>query len=260
MKNGALFQKAEDCYANGNYETALELFTQFGRVEETEECENYIGCCALVLGNYQEAIARFKKLIEQNPSWVRPVFNLGRAYLALGEYEKALLHFKRAERMNSFHVDALYYLGVYYDTVRDVETAKKYYKRALRIQSNQSECHQNLGVCYLTEGAYAAALQEFTLAFEQDPANLDALYCQALTLMYSGRYREALQTLLVLVERKPDHITYMKDIVHCSCKVKDIRRALHWNGELLKRLPEGGTVLRVTGRFKRKSRRHLKLI
>ncbi|HWR22696.1 MAG TPA: tetratricopeptide repeat protein [Feifaniaceae bacterium] len=260
MKNGALFQKAEDCYASGSYETALELFTQFSRVEETEECENYIGCCALILGNYQEAIARFEKLMEQDPNWVRPVFNLGRAYLALGEYEKALQYFKRAERMNSFHVDALYYLGVYYDTVRDVETAKKYYKRSLRIQYAQSECHQNLGVCYLTDGAYADALEEFTIAYGQDPANLEALYCQALTLMYSGRYGEALERLLDLVKRRPDNAAYIKDIVHCCCKVRDVRRALYWNGELLKRLPKSEAVLKTRGRFKRKPRRHLKLI
>lgn len=260
MKNGALFHKAEDCYAAGNYESALELFTQISRMEETEECLNYIGCCALCLGDYHEAISRFEALMQQNSSWVRPVFNLGRVYLALGENEKALQFFQRAERMNSFHVDALYYLGVYYDSIRDYQTAKKYYKRALRIQFDQSECHQNLGVCYLTEGAYAAALQEFIIAYEQDPANLDALYCQALALMYSRRYREALQKLLTLIERRPDHTTYMKDIVHCSCKVRDIRRALYWNGELLKRLPDGEAVLKVTGRFKRKPRRHLKLI
>lgn len=260
MKNGALFQKAEDFYANGNYETALELFTQFSRAEESEECLNYIGCCALVLGNYQEAISRFEALIAQDPNWVRPVFNLGRAYLALGENQKALQYFKRAERMNSFHVDALYYLGVYYDSMRDYQTAKKYYKRSLRIQFVQSECHQNLGVCYLTDGAYAAALEEFTIAYEQDPANLEALYCQALALMYSGRYQEALVRLLSLTEHRPDNVSYMKDIVHCCCKIRDVKRAMHWNGELLKRLPKSEAVLKTRGRFKRKPPRHLKLI
>ncbi len=260
MKNGALFQKAENYYANGNYETALELFTQFSRVEETGECLNYIGCCALCLGNYQEAISRFEALIEQNPTWVRPVFNLGRVYLALHENQKALQYFKRAERMNSFDVDALYYLGIYYDSVRDYETAKKYYRRSLRIRFLQSECHQNLGVCYLIDGAYAAALEEFTIAFEQDPANLEALYCQALALMYSGRYREALNRLVTLIERRPDHTNYIKDIVHCCCKLKDIRRALYWNGELFKRLPEGGAVLKARLRAKRKPQRHLRLI
>jgi len=260
MKNGMLFQWAEDCYAEGDYKAALELFTKLSRTEETEECLNYIGCCQLCLGNYTDAIARFETLIAHNPTWIRPIFNLGRVYLALGQPEKALPLFQSAERMNAFHVDALYYLGVYYDSIKDYQTAKKYYKRSLRIQYEQSECHQNLGVCYLTEGAYALALSEFEIAYRQDASNLDALYCQAFTLMYLNRHREALVVLMELHRQRPSHTEYLKDMMHCCCKLKYKRQAMHWNRVLYKRQPENGSVLRVIARYHKKPQRKLRLL
>ena len=260
MKYGTLFQKAEDCYVEGNYKTALELFTKLSRAEETEECLNYIGCCQLCLGNYEDAIARFETLIAQNPTWIRPIFNLGRVYLAIGQHEKALSLFRRAEGMNAFHVDALYYLGVYYDSVKDYASAKKYYKRALRIQFVQSECHQNLGVCYLTEGAYAQALSEFNIAYAQDASNLDALYCQALTFMYMECSREALATLMELHRQRPEHTGYLRDILHCCCKLQYIRQAMHWNRMLYNRQPESAPVLKATARYRKKPQRKLKLV
>jgi len=96
------------------------------------DCLNYIGCCYLMLEDFDSAFEVFERLIKLAPDWERPVFNLGRVYLQSGRLKEALECFNKAAGLNPYNEDSYFYLGIYYYKIGDCETSRKYYKKSLK--------------------------------------------------------------------------------------------------------------------------------
>ncbi|NLP13923.1 MAG: tetratricopeptide repeat protein [Clostridium sp.] len=127
------YEEAEEYYSRRDYREALNLFKDLYNDNQTNDCLNYIGCCYLMLEDFDYAFEVFKRLIKIAPDWERPVFNLGRVYLQYGRLKEALECFNNAVDLNPYDEDAYFYLGIYYYKIGDYETSRKYYEKSLGI-------------------------------------------------------------------------------------------------------------------------------
>lgn len=84
------YKKAKQLYANKQYEEALALFDILSQNDpENPELHFYVGRCALELKNYDEAIAAFDRVLMLNPAHTRSYLETARVYYEIKEYELA---------------------------------------------------------------------------------------------------------------------------------------------------------------------------
>ena len=221
-----LYDAGDKAYQAKQFETALDFFQQAQRIRQTDDCESYMACCYLALGNLTKAMEILDQIIARNSGWERPVFNLGRVYLHLQNYPKAYECFKRAEELNSQNEDVYYYLGVYYEKINDYSKASIAYKKSIELKYDQSEAHLNLGVCYANLDLYEQAIKEFEMAYLLDPEDLVVIRNLGISYYFKKRYEEALELFLKLdVDSDTE---YLFDIARCYYRLNKPEASLHW--------------------------------
>lgn len=235
MDDHELFDKAEDLYAEEKFQEAMIHFQQIKDPEYQNDCRNYMGCCYLNLGQFEEALNCFTNLAQQEPGWERPIFNIGRVYLAMGNLEKAKHYFERAKQINLTSPEVYYYLGVYYQKISDLnlEQAITNYQTSLDYDEMQSEAHLNLGCCLDQNGCKKRARQEFDRAIELDPTNYLAFFNRGLMYDAEKDYQNALECYLKVVQLQPTDGESYKRIIRCYYRMHDLANAEKWNNELL---------------------------
>lgn len=172
----SLYSRAENMYVSQNFQDAFKLFFEsFSLGLDINDSMNYLGCCELMLGNYNQAIQWFDELIIQAPEWERPVTNKGRVFLKLGRLDEAYVLFKKAENMNTNNEDLYYYLGIYYEHKNDLKAAKEAYEKSLYIDDEQEETLLNYGRILWKLQYVNEAANQFLKLLAIDPNHEDAL-------------------------------------------------------------------------------------
>ena len=95
-------------------------------------------------GQYQDAIASYKKALRIKPDYAEAHNNLGVAYDELGQYQDAIASYKKAIRIKPDDADAHNNLGYAYEKMGRNEEAVAMYKEALRINPNLTIARNHL--------------------------------------------------------------------------------------------------------------------
>lgn len=165
-----------------------------------------IGNTFLSQKEYGLAVSIFKQIAERDPRNVRAVLSgLGRISLQSGDIESAQEYFKRVE-----------------ETGPDNDDVAK------------SEVHVNRGLLALTLDAYEESYKHFIAAKNLCPSNVVAINNAAVSLLFQGRRKEALQLLEGVVFENPEkHL--LKGILFNIGKMYDLEnsRNLHQKQKLL---------------------------
>lgn len=241
-----LYSLGEKYYIEGNYEKAYEVFkSSFEKGKDLYDSLNYMGCCQLKLGDYNAAIKLFDKVIENNTTWERPVFNKGRAFLKLGNYSEALKHFKRALKLNPENEDVYFYLGRFYEATNEYDKAELFYKKSLEICDEQPEAHLNLGLVYFHLEKFDCALLEFdniikaySSVSDERQIFVDALTNKGLVLTKVERFTDALNVYHKAYEHSPDDLGAMHGLAHVYYKLGDFNNSMHWVEKVLAKNPD----------------------
>ncbi|MGC2422846.1 MAG: tetratricopeptide repeat protein [Nitrospirota bacterium] len=94
---GKLIQDGLQSYKQGDYQKAMDMFTQAVDADpKNAEAHFFKGNCLALLGKKQEAIAEYDKSIQLAPNVPQPYYNEGNAYASLGKDKEALEAFDKA--------------------------------------------------------------------------------------------------------------------------------------------------------------------
>lgn len=158
------------------------------------------------------AVIYLERATRLDPGFAAAYAELGQAYQELNfnegsrtsEYRaKAFIAIQKSLTLNPRQVEALLVRGNMAYTLErnfDIEAAARDYRRALGINPRDARAHEALGALYHHVGLNDRALREFRLAIELDPASDFSPYRIPRTLMYQGRYAEA----LAIMKARPD--------------------------------------------------------
>jgi tetratricopeptide (TPR) repeat protein len=199
---------------------------------------NY-GTYLMDIESYDNAIEKFKKVINIDPGNLKAHFNMGILYGILQKNSLAQKEFKKVLKLDSRNHEAYKYLGVLNAYVSNYKNAFKYYKKSMAINPSDPEnyfniavlyeqkgniksalkyylqviekfpkhplAHNNVGVVHERLGYKYAAMRSFRRALELDPMLIHAYYNLAGIYEKSNRYSEAIDNYAKVLEISPKH-------------------------------------------------------
>src|SRR5215470_11488329 len=131
-------------------------------------------------GQFREAIAEFRKVLEEAPDHPDSWKFMGLSYYQLKDYKSAIqplekaLELKRKESRND--PDLYRALGSSYVQLNDYEKALPYFETLVRVQMNVAANFYLLGVTYSNLRRAAEASEAFQQAVKLDPKDAESWY------------------------------------------------------------------------------------
>lgn len=196
IQNPAL---AELCYLEGiccrklnNAQAAKLAFEKCYQLDE-----RHVDACFQLanvlknLGQYDEAIAYYLKLIALDAAHAKAWFNLGVSYQLSQKTDLAVKAYRQAIEIKPDYPEVLNNLGNLYRSMQDYEQACKCYEQALRYKP-MPETAYNYGLAFQALKDFSAALRVFELATRLKPDYLNAILAMAVLLDKIGNYKQAL--------------------------------------------------------------------
>ena len=155
-------------------------------------------------GKFDEAIERFKKVIDKFPSNYEGYFNLGLSYLKKKEVDAAIAALEKAAEINPQSVESLFALGEGYFAKGDSEKALESFSRAIAINPESPLAHYNLGLVFYRLGKNEEALAAFEKSIALKPDNASAHYQAGLAAIRLQNFDKALKSFREFLRLEPN--------------------------------------------------------
>ncbi len=133
------------------------------------------------------AMDRTKSDPNSAANWV----NLGWVYFQQGQYNQALAQYKKAMDIDPNYYPAHYNLGLAYMQVKKFDLAAESLKKAISIERKSGAAYLNLGVSYNQLGKYDEAIKYLQQAYKFNPGSVDVLYQIGFAYEKAGRKNDA---------------------------------------------------------------------
>ncbi|MHB1654013.1 MAG: tetratricopeptide repeat protein [Desulfitobacteriaceae bacterium] len=129
--------------------------------------------------------------VRQNPNSAPNHVELGWSLFQKGQYNDALAEYKKAIDLDDKNYRAYYDLGLAYRQVEKYDLAISSLQKALEIAPKSFEAHYDLGLAYQHNGKFEQALQEFQLAYKLNPGSTEIIYSIGQVYEKMGKIDEA---------------------------------------------------------------------
>lgn len=202
-----IFKKGMKAYQENKYTEALKYFKQM-QGEENSAVDYYLGLTETRLGQYNEAVKHFKKLIKQKINYelsiqVRKI--LGYIYTKLGDFGLAKEIFMKVTELNFNDSTAYSALGYIFYKMGDPETSIKFLKKSIEIDEKNATAHNSLGFVYAdTEMRLNEAIKECEIALKLLPGYPTYLDSLGWAYYKKGDFKKAKNYLSMAMELMPE--------------------------------------------------------
>lgn len=152
-----------------------------------------LGLSYMQQGDYDVALEKLKRALEQDPNSVAAHHYSAELYKALNNHELAEQHYKKALRLDANDPAIQNNYGVFLCDRKRYEEAEKHFLLATRISSYRrpDEAYENAGLCALRIPDVKRAEGFFRQALEINPLLPNALYQMALLNYNAQQYLPA---------------------------------------------------------------------
>jgi tetratricopeptide (TPR) repeat protein len=137
--------------------------------DEEAQIEADLASIAMVHQNYDEAIARFKRVAEINPNYNGVWLNIGLAYRRQEKYDEAETYYQRAVEAQPNDFAAYAELGTLYIVKKQLDKALEIVEQGLRYHPNSAHLHALLAAIYSENGDRRRAQSELAEAERINP-------------------------------------------------------------------------------------------
>jgi len=155
-------------------------------------------------GNYEEAAARFRKVIERYPAQYEGYFNLGLTLFKKGEADPAIAALEKAAELNPQSVDSFFALGECYFAKGESDKALERFSQAIAINPESPLAHYNLGLVFYRLGKNEEALAAFEKSISLKPDNASAHYQAGLAAIRLQSFDKAIKSFQEFLRLEPN--------------------------------------------------------
>jgi tetratricopeptide (TPR) repeat protein len=164
---------------------------------------NFMGASATQLGQFDQAVAAFLKVIEIKPDYVQAYNNLGTTYSKIGEVDLAIEAYESALSINPNYTEALNNLGQLFTKIGDVNKGVKLYQKAISIDPNMHTAYYNLGIALSELKEWEQSVDAFNMAVAVNPKFAEAYNDLGITLKKINKINDAIVSYNNALALKP---------------------------------------------------------
>ncbi len=156
------------------------------------------GLMAFNLGQYEDAVAAFKKALEMDPVRASIWARLGNAHLELKQYKLAIQAYEKALQLDPQNGGFYQNLGGIYTKKGDTKKAQEMYEKSASFATNPriaAANHYNAAVVNINSGNSKGARAALEKAVEADPTHEEAHYQLGIILLGMNLIDDAVKHL-----------------------------------------------------------------
>jgi Flp pilus assembly protein TadD len=154
-------------------------------------------------GDYESALAAFRKVEQLKPEDPAVLRSLGMAYTRLRDYARAIEHFSKSLALSPGDPQILVGLGFARMQQGDLDGAIAAYRQAIASHPWDPGGYANLGIAYLRRGEVQQAVEVLERAVQLHPGLVDAHFALANAYGQSGQLELAAAALERVLEFAP---------------------------------------------------------
>ena len=189
----------------GNFDQAINAFQKIISIDgDDADAYNNMGA-ALQFQGKKEAIDYFKKALFIKPDYADALNNLGNEYKEQGELSEAIKAYKKALSIKPDYAEAYNGMGVALQEDGKLEEAAVAYNKAISIKQDYAEAYNNLGVVLQDVSKSDEAMQAYEKALSIKPDYADVYYNMGGIFQDKGNWRKAAQAYKKALSIKPDY-------------------------------------------------------
>jgi tetratricopeptide (TPR) repeat protein len=153
-----------DIIKKGDFDLAIQAWNKAVEIDPTMvKALNYLGRAYYTQGMMDEAITAYEKAVKLDSGNPDSYINLGIAYRYNGMIDEAIAEYNKAIELNPFSAIAFDEIGNALAKKEKYDEAIKAYKQAITFDPEYPQPHNHLGVVYLLKGMSKEASAEFKL-------------------------------------------------------------------------------------------------
>lgn len=165
-----------------------------------------LGVALLRQNRPQEAASQLSRAAELNPAFAEAFHDLGNAYRMQGLPDAAVENYRKSVALNPSLAEAHHNLGRVLHERRQLATAIESYRAAVRAQPGNAMMHFNLGTALWEQGSIEAAAQSCREAVRLKPDFAEAHQNLGAALQFLGRLDESAESYRRVLSLKPDSV------------------------------------------------------
>lgn len=181
-QEASLVEQGNQAFNDGKFKEALDFYQKFlADNPEFYQLNINIGNCHKELGEFDEAVAAFQKVIElakedekDIPLKAKALAGIGEITMKRDDIQTAMEYFKKSIELNPKDEILAYNVGEICFAGNKNEEAIKYYDLAAQINPQWSEPHLKKGYVYMNLGDFKKAIESLNKFLELDPDNPQA--------------------------------------------------------------------------------------
>jgi len=162
-RNKSLFEKAQRLLDNGQPSAAASLLNEIVKTDPKDfQAWTELGTTHLVRDEIPEAETAYRRAIQERPSFVLALLNLGRVLINEKKYAESLDPLRRATQVRPGSADAHFLLGKTYLKLKQGSKAVPHLNEAIRLSpKDKAEAHLLLASLYDAAGVKRSAAIEY---------------------------------------------------------------------------------------------------
>ncbi len=162
-------------YARGFWKDNWTLFQRAVRIAPHNVVGlNNLGNEYVDRGRYDEALALYRRVLDEYPPYWESAYNAGYCLYKQGRLEEALEYFKRAYNTEPYDADVCIYYGLTYLKLGRSDLAEPLVRQAIALRPDGQGFHFALGMILREKGALPEALKEFQTELANHPNEAEA--------------------------------------------------------------------------------------
>jgi tetratricopeptide (TPR) repeat protein len=157
------------------------------------------------LARYDEALTVLQNLLEREVDNVGALDLMGAIYAGMGKVDLAREAWLKVLRLDRSRVNVLNNLGLLAEENAETDQAEAYYQQAIKVNNEWWGSYYNYGSFCRRQGRLDEAIVWLEKAGQLNPNQFQIFLFLGMALFDLGRYRNAQETLLYLLQIAPDN-------------------------------------------------------
>lgn len=201
-----LFNQARQLLSEMKYEDAIAQFHQILEQEpQHQESLHFLGLTYAQMGKIEQAIAFLQQANALNPE---PYLlnNLANAYKKNQQIDEAIAHYLMAIDLAPDYAQAHSNLANLYALQNNYNKALEHYIKATHAAPDFSSAHFNLGLLLLKNNELDAAKIQFNNVLELNPESIEAQFYLGVLHLEANELEQAEQALQKVIHQNNEHV------------------------------------------------------